>query len=89
VVGYEREILDVPDGLTNIIAISEGQGDSFALKADGTVVAWGMDLNGQSEVPASLTNVVAISAKSSRSLALRADGTGRLLGRNKRPCGLA
>lgn len=33
--------------LTNVIAVASGQGHSLALKADGTVWAWGFNYNGQ------------------------------------------
>jgi alpha-tubulin suppressor-like RCC1 family protein len=67
---------DLPLGLTNVVAVSVGSGN-LALKADGTVVAWGWNgwdaqwTNGLSE----LTNVVAISAGYREWLALKADGT--------------
>lgn len=52
-----------------------GGGHSLALKADGTVVAWGENYSGQSSVPAGLTDVIAIAAGGYHSLALKADGT--------------
>ena len=48
---------------------------SLALKADGSVVAWGLNDYGQTNVPASATNVIAIAAGADHSLALRADGS--------------
>src|SRR6185437_2336259 len=48
---------------------------SLALMADGTVVAWGNNTNGQCSVPAALSNVVAIAAGSFHSLALTRDGS--------------
>jgi hypothetical protein len=48
---------------------------SLALKADGTVAAWGHNDKGQCNVPAGLANVVAVSAGYYHSLALKADGT--------------
>ena len=42
---------------------------SVALKADGTVVAWGRNDDGQSTVPSGLTAVAAISAGDNHSLA--------------------
>ena len=32
---------DVPAGLSNVVAVAAGGQHSLALKADGTVVAWG------------------------------------------------
>jgi alpha-tubulin suppressor-like RCC1 family protein len=66
--------IDVPADLTNVVAIAAGGYYSdLALKADGTVFAWGSGL--ATNVPAGLSNVVAISAGDFHSLALKADGT--------------
>jgi hypothetical protein len=67
--------LNVPAGLTNVVAIATGWQHNLALKPDGTVAAWGDNANGQCSVPASATNVVAISGGSLHSLALKSDGT--------------
>ena len=56
-------------------AISAGWEHSLALRADGTVVAWGDNSYGQCSAPAEATNIVAISAGYYHSLALRGDGT--------------
>ncbi|HVU99888.1 MAG TPA: hypothetical protein VHH88_00910, partial [Verrucomicrobiae bacterium] len=75
---------NIPTNAQNVIAISAGEFHSLALRADGTVVAWGAGKTndpsdsydfGQSIVPPGLTNVVAISAGAGNSLALRSDGT--------------
>ncbi len=82
---------NVPAGLTNAVAVSAGgyetggdvqdfgvgigNGHSLALKADGTVVAWGDNSSGQCSVPAGLINVVAVAAGNNASVALRGDGT--------------
>ncbi len=47
----------------------------MALKADGTVVAWGNNFRNQTTIPAGLTNVVAIAGGGSHTVALKADGT--------------
>jgi alpha-tubulin suppressor-like RCC1 family protein len=73
----------VPAGLSNVVAIAGGGYHSLALKADGTVVAWGAGTSntgsspnyGQAIVPDGLTNVVAIAGGSYHSLAVKADGT--------------
>ena len=46
----------------------------MALRADGTVSAWGDDSYGQTDVPPGLTNVVAIAAGDFHNLALLANG---------------
>ena len=64
--------LDVPAGLSNVVAIS-GSTAFLALKKDGTVVAWGgtgSEAYGQANLPVGLTNVTAISSNGRHSLAL-------------------
>ena len=75
-------------GLSGVTAVAAGAAHSLALKADGTVWAWGDDVNGElgngitSTVPISLpvqvnglSGVVAIAAGQGHSLALKGDGT--------------
>ena len=72
---YSPTVTNVPASATNIIALAAGDTHCLALKADGTVVAWGSNNVGQTNVPPDLTNVVSIAAGSAHSLALRNDGT--------------
>ncbi|WNG57907.1 hypothetical protein F0U59_26500 [Archangium gephyra] len=74
--------------LTNVVSVTAGWGFSLALRADGTVWAWGANWSGQLglgetsdwyvlrpvQVPG-LVDVVAISAGGAHALALREDGT--------------
>jgi alpha-tubulin suppressor-like RCC1 family protein len=62
----------VPTGMTNVIAIAQGDQHSIVLKADGAVVGWD-----SITVPAGLTNIIAISSSAGAyyDLALKADGT--------------
>jgi hypothetical protein len=65
-----------PPNLTNAIAVAAGAYQNLALRADGSVVAWGT--HGEEidrEITAALTNVVAVAAGGTHSVALRADGT--------------
>jgi alpha-tubulin suppressor-like RCC1 family protein len=62
-------------GPTDIIAISTALDHSLALKSDGTVFAWGDNMNGQCDVPPGLQNVTKIAAGEFFSVALKADGT--------------
>ena len=57
------------------VSIAAGVAHSLALKADGSVVAWGSNNFGQTNVPASLGPAIAIAANSSFSLSLKADGS--------------
>jgi alpha-tubulin suppressor-like RCC1 family protein len=58
-------------GLSNVIAVAGGAGFSLALRADGTVYAWGSGTS--TNVPAGLSDVVAISA-GVHAMAVRANG---------------
>jgi alpha-tubulin suppressor-like RCC1 family protein len=65
----------VPAGLNNVIAVAAGAAFSLALKADGTVVAWGDNSAGQLNVPGGLAGVMAIDTGDFHCLALKTDGT--------------
>ena len=67
--------LDVPGVLSGVVSVSASQYHSVALKADGSVSAWGYNYYGQSAVPAGLTNVVDAFAGHLYSIALRSNGT--------------
>ena len=60
----------VPPDLTNAVAVAAGDYHSLALRADGTVIAWG-PREDATAVPVGLSNVVAIAAGGSHSLALQ------------------
>jgi alpha-tubulin suppressor-like RCC1 family protein len=53
-------VLGVPASVTNVVAIAAGTYHALALRADGTVVAWGAP--GVADVPPDLHRVVAIAA---------------------------
>ena len=72
--GGDRGQATVPAGLSDVVAISAGGLHSLALKADGTVVAWGDNLYGQTNVPSGLTNVLAIAGCFEHNLALVGEG---------------
>jgi hypothetical protein len=52
------------------------------VQADGSVVAWGDDSQGQCDAPVGLSNVVALAGGGAHSLALKADGTVAAWGAN-------
>jgi len=58
-----------------VTAFSTAIDHTLALRADGTVAAWGYDFDGQCDVPSGLNNVVAVAAGEFFSLALKSDGT--------------
>jgi uncharacterized repeat protein (TIGR01451 family) len=74
---------DIPGGLSNVTGIAAGFYHGLAVRADGTVAAWGAGTSntgvspnyGQALVPAGLSNVTALAGGAYHSLALRADGT--------------
>jgi alpha-tubulin suppressor-like RCC1 family protein len=67
--------MPAPTDLTNAVAISAGRNHALALKADGTVAAWGRNYETQTNTPVGLSNVIAVAAGDYHSLALKADGT--------------
>jgi alpha-tubulin suppressor-like RCC1 family protein len=58
-----------------VTAIAAGVHDSLALKSDGTVYAWGLSNQGQTNPPAGLNGVTAIACGDYYDLALESDGT--------------
>ena len=70
-------------GLTNLLTVAAGTSHSLALRADGTVRAWGDNCCGQRDLPPGLSNVVAIAAGAYHNLALRTDGSVLAWGDNR------
>ncbi|MGA2243795.1 MAG: immunoglobulin domain-containing protein [Verrucomicrobiota bacterium] len=86
---------NVPAGLTNVVAIyaggqpqeqvigflPPGQSLSLALRADGTVVAWGDNFYGETNVPAALSQLLVVggAAAPDRGYALVNDGSPQIL----------
>lgn len=69
--------LTIPPDLTDVIAISTTWTyvNSVALRANGSVAAWGSHSIAADHVPEEATNIVAIAAGLQENFALRADGT--------------
>lgn len=63
-----------PAGLDDVISVAAGKVHSVALRADGTVEAWGDPFYG-GRVPPGLSDIVAVAAADTHSLFLHRDGT--------------
>ncbi len=67
---------------TNIVQVAAGGSHSLALKADGTVIAWGANGYNQCIVPSDLSGVAQVGAGWYHSVALLSNGTVRAWGEN-------
>ena len=65
----------VADLSQDFIAIAAGGNHSLALRADGSVVAWGDNLHGETNVPAPNAGFIAVAGGINHSLGLKADGS--------------
>ena len=74
IVGWGSQVvgLDLGGGLVQVAA---GGLHSLGLKADGSIVAWGGNLDGQCNIPAPNTGFVAVAAGGYHSLGLKGDGS--------------
>ena len=70
----------VPFGLTNALQVAGGEGQSLALKSDGTVIAWGLNSSGEATVPTNLVGVSMIAAGWEFNVALLTNGAVRAWG---------
>jgi uncharacterized delta-60 repeat protein len=73
----QYHVLELPLGLTNVVAIAAGETHALAVKPDGTIIGWGDNGYDQTTSWPDITNVTAIAAGNQFSLALRGDGTVR------------
>ncbi len=79
--------LSVPSGLGTVTAVAAGLSQSFALRSDGVVRAWGDDFDGDGTadthpLPTDLGTVSRISAGADHAVAVRTNGTLRCWGNN-------
>ena len=65
----------IPLEAASVSGIAAGAYNSWALKSDGTVVAWGNNNFGTLTVPSGLSGVISIAAGADHTLALKSDGT--------------
>lgn len=73
--GSELPFYSPPQGLDRVIEVDAAPLHTVALRADGTVVAWGDNHFNQCDVPAGLRNVVHVTTGGTHCLALKSDGT--------------
>ncbi|MFP2957942.1 carboxypeptidase regulatory-like domain-containing protein [Myxococcus sp. 1LA] len=73
---------DTPSGLTDVVSVAASGATAMALKADGTVTAWGQEAQGLLAVPDGLSEVVdvqmgyaVLEGDSHFAVALKQDGT--------------
>ena len=75
ILGWGREVVLSHEDLSDLIATAPGSYHSLAVKADGSLVAWGYNSKSQSTVPTPNTGFVSVAAGAEHSLALKADGS--------------
>ena len=88
--GLPKYGLDAPpagEGSTPFASASANRRNNAAVRANGTVVVWGLDTDGQNTVPAALSNpatanVIQVATGQRHVLALQASGTVVAWGRN-------
>jgi hypothetical protein len=61
-----------------VVAIAGGEAHDVTLLANGTVVSWGDNTQGQLDIPAGLTNVMAVAAGRDHTIALLSDGAPKI-----------
>jgi alpha-tubulin suppressor-like RCC1 family protein len=78
IVSWGSMVLPYVKSGTRFISIAAGGEHSLGVTSDGSVIAWGRNLSGESTVPDGLSNVIAVAAggRSNKgfSVALRGDG---------------
>ncbi len=70
----------VPQGLRGVVQVAAGDQHALALRADGSVVGWGDDGNGQATVPSGLPPAAAVLAGGDVSGIITREGALRLWG---------
>src|SRR5512136_247400 len=73
IVGWGSQVVVPQSELTDLVAVAGGGHHSLALKADGSVVAWGWNAYGQCNVPSPNSGFVAVAGGGEHSVGLKAD----------------
>ncbi len=71
IVGWGEQVVVPQSELTDLVAVAGGGWHSLGLKADGSIVAWGYNGNGQCNVPAPDSGFAAVAAGWVHSLGLQ------------------
>lgn len=74
--------MDIPSGLSDVVALAAGGYHSLALRKNGSATAWGDNSAGQTNIPLNLDNIVYLGAGDYHSVALRTDGSVAAWGKN-------
>ncbi len=88
ILGWGSQVVVPQNALSNLVALAAGDYHTLGLKADGSIVAWGdnldnhSDFSGQSNVPAPNADFVGIAAGGYHGLGLKSDGSIRAWGCN-------
>ncbi|MCA9785311.1 MAG: hypothetical protein KC488_02045, partial [Candidatus Cloacimonetes bacterium] len=82
IVGWGSQVVVRASLQQELVSLSAGGGHSMGLRADGTLVVWGDNREGQCQLTSATPGCIAVSAGLNHSLALLADGSLRASGDN-------
>lgn len=77
IVGWGSQVFNIPCGTASCVQVAAGGGHTVTLRSDGSVVAWGNNLSGQTDVPALPPGLTytQVAAGWEHTVALRNDGS--------------
>ena len=75
IVGWGSQVVVEQAALNNLVAVAAGATHSLGLRSEGTIVAWGLNEDGQCNVPVPNADFVAVAGGGYHSLGLKSDGT--------------
>ncbi|MBK7670099.1 MAG: hypothetical protein IPJ24_01740 [bacterium] len=75
IVGWGARVVGNGSSLSGTIAVAAGRFRSVALQADGSVLTWGSNADGQCLVPLPNVDFTAVAGGGEHNLGLRSDGT--------------
>ena len=75
IVGWGSIVLVEQSVLDDLVVVSAGDAFNLGLKADGSIVSWGDNSNGQCIVPLPNSDFIAVAAGSGHGLGLKSDGS--------------